>query len=117
VRGTTRTEAGRGAIEEAGIESAIADPDRPGTILDLVGDTALVIWLMGSAKGQGAEAIHGARLESLLAKLVDTPVRGFAYEGTEPGAAIVERAAATWSIPVAIIGGEPRAEEVLALLR
>jgi hypothetical protein len=117
VRGTTRTEAGVEAIDEAGIEAAIADPDRPGTVLDLVVDTALVIWLMGSAKGAGSEAIHGERLESLLAKLVDTPVRGFAYEGTEQGAAIVERAAATWSIPVAIIGGEPRAEEVLALLR
>jgi hypothetical protein len=116
VRGTTRTGAGVAGIEEAGIEAAIADPDRPGTVLDLVGDVALVVWLMGSAKGEGVEAIHGERLESLLAKLVDTPVRGFAYEGTEGGAAIVERAAATWSIPVAIIGGEPGAEEILALL-
>jgi hypothetical protein len=116
VRGTTRTEAGAGAIAVAGIEAAIADPDLPGTILDLVGDVALVIWLMGSAEGEGVEAIHGDRLESLLAKLVDTPVRGFAYEGTEQGAAIVERAAATWSIPVAIAHGELRAEEILALL-
>jgi hypothetical protein len=116
VRGTTRTDAGVRAIDDAGIEPAIADPDQPGTVLDLVGDVALVIWLMGSAEGEGVGAIHGERLESLLAKLVDTPVRGFAYEGTEGGAAIVERAAATWSIPVAIIGGEPRAAEILALL-
>jgi hypothetical protein len=116
VRGTTRNEAGAAAIEKAGIEAAIADPGRPGTVLDLVGDVALVVWLMGSAEGEGVEAIHGERLESLLAKLVDTPVRGFAYEGTAGGAAIVERAAATWSIPVAIIGAELRAEEVLALL-
>jgi hypothetical protein len=72
--------------------------------------------VLGSAEGEGGEAIHGERLESLLAKLVDTPVRGFAYEGNEGGAAIVERAAATWSIPVAIIRGEVRAEEILALL-
>ena len=112
VRGTTRSEAGVEAIETAGIEAAIADPSRPGTIFDLVSDVALVVWLLGPVLGE----VHGERLESLLAKLVDTPVRGFAYEGTDDGAAIVERAAATWSIPVAIIRGEPSADEVLALL-
>ena len=112
VRGTTRTEAGLAAIEEAGIEAAIADPTRPGTVFDLVSDVALVVWLMGPVLGE----VHGERLESLLAKLVDTPVRGFAYEGTAEGAAIVERAAATWSIPVAVMRGEPSADEVLSLL-
>jgi hypothetical protein len=112
VRGTTRSESGLGAIETAGIEAAVADPDRPGTILDLVGDVALVVWLLGPVLGE----VHGERLESLLAKLVDTPVRGFAYEGTGEGAEIVERAAETWRIPVAIIRGEPSAGEILALL-
>jgi len=112
VRGTTRREAGREAIEAAGFEAAIADPDRPGTILDLVGDVALVIWLLGPVLGE----VHGERLESLLARLVDTPVRAFAYEGTGEGAAIVERAGETWRIPVTIIRGEPSAEEILALL-
>ena len=112
VRGTTRSEAGLEAIESAGIEAAVADPDRPGTILDLVGDVALVIWLLGPVLGE----VHGERLESLLSRLVDTPVRGFAYEGTAEGAAIVERAAETWRIPVTIIRGEPSAEEILALL-
>ena len=44
VRGTTRTE-GAAAIEAAGIEPAIADPDRTGTVLD--GDVegvALICW-------------------------------------------------------------------------
>ncbi len=117
VRGTTRTDAGLGRIEAAGIEPALADPGSPGTILEHVGDVALVAWLLGSADGEGEalDAIHGSRLEGLLARLVDTPVRGFAYEAAgaagaerlERGAAIVEAAAGRWSIPVAILGEEP----------
>jgi hypothetical protein len=57
------------------------------------------------------EAIHGPRLERLIAKLVDTPVRGFVYEaagtvGAElihGGRGIVESASETWRIPVAFI--------------
>lgn len=113
VRGTSRTEEGRDAIEAAGIEAAIADPDRPGTVLEQVGDVAVVVWLLGSARGSAdaVAAIHGSRLERLLEKLVDTPVRGFAYEATgsvdpgtlRDGAEALERAAATWRLPVAII--------------
>lgn len=112
VRGTSRTEEGLVAIEEAGIEPARADPERPGTILDLVGDVTVVLWLLGSAKGPGEDlaSIHGPRLEGLLERLVDTPVRGFLYEGAgtvDPkllgeGAEIVKRAGQTWRIPVAV---------------
>ena len=113
VRGTSREESGLDAIEQAGIESAVADPDRPGTILDLVGDVAAVVWLLGTAEAEPEviAAIHGPRLESLMEKLVDTPVRGFLYEAVgsvqsnrlEGGRAIVERAGDTWRIPVAFI--------------
>jgi uncharacterized protein YbjT (DUF2867 family) len=112
VRGTSRGEEGLVAIEEAGIEPARADPERPGTILDLVGDVTVVLWLLGSAKGSSEElaAIHGPRLEGLLERLVDTPVRGFLYEGAgtvdpkllSAGAAIVQRAGDTWRIPVTV---------------
>jgi uncharacterized protein YbjT (DUF2867 family) len=112
VRGTSRNEEGLVAIEEAGIEPARADPERPGTILDLVGDVTVVLWLLGSAKGSGEDlaAIHGPRLEGLLERLVDTPVRGFLYEGAGTveakllgeGAEIVKRAGQTWRIPVAV---------------
>ena len=34
--------------------------------------------------------------------LVETPVRGVLYEGTEPGEQIVRDAARTWRIPVRI---------------
>lgn len=119
VRGTSRTPEGSEAIAAAGLEPALADPDRPGTVLELVGDVTALVWLLGSAQGseQQLEAIHGPRLGSLLEKLVDTPVRGLAYEaaGSVPGATLhggrglVERAAATWRIPVALLE-RPRSE-------
>jgi uncharacterized protein YbjT (DUF2867 family) len=119
VRGTSRDPDALAAIETAGVEPAPADPDRPGTILELCGDVSVVVWLLGSAAGDRdqLDAIHGPRLERLLEKLVDSPVRGFAYEaaGSVPreilggGRQIVESAAETWRIPVAMIEGD-RAE-------
>jgi uncharacterized protein YbjT (DUF2867 family) len=113
VRGTSRREEGLAAIEAAGIEPALADPERPATVLDLVADVAAVYWLLGSAGGESesVEAIHGSRLERLLERLVETPVRRFVYEAfgsVEPavlagGAALVERAAETWRIPVEVL--------------
>jgi uncharacterized protein YbjT (DUF2867 family) len=112
VRGTSRTEEGLVAIEAAGIEPARADPEKPGTILDLVADVTVVLWLLGSARGskEELEAIHGPRLEGLLERLVDTPVRGFVYEGAgtvdakllEHGAEIACNAQETWRIPVSV---------------
>jgi nucleoside-diphosphate-sugar epimerase len=117
VRGTSRGEAGLAEIAAAGIEPANADPERPGTVLELVGDVAVVHWLLGSAQGepQRLEAIHGARLERLLERLVDTPVRGFVYEAAgsappaalETGAAAVARAGETWRIPFSLLESDP----------
>jgi uncharacterized protein YbjT (DUF2867 family) len=112
VRGTTRDAANVAAIEFVGIEPAVADPDRVGSILELIADVTLIYWLLGSARGE-ADAVaplHGARLERLLEEIVDTPVRGFVYEASgsvsvealEGGAAIVRSASARWRIPVAI---------------
>lgn len=116
MRGTSRREQGLAAIEAAGVEPALADPDRVGTLVELVGDVAVVIHLLGSAAGEpeAVAAIHGPRLERLLEKLVDTPVRGVVYEAVgsvEPGllvagAGIVEAASRTWRIPVAVAGAE-----------
>jgi uncharacterized protein YbjT (DUF2867 family) len=115
VRGTSRRPEGAEAIEAAGLEPAIADPDRAGTILELCGDVGVVVWLLGSAGGaaEGVSAIHGPRLESLLEKLVDSPVRGFAYESSGPvdpavlaeGARITERAGERYRIPVTRLAG------------
>jgi uncharacterized protein YbjT (DUF2867 family) len=112
-RGTSRREQGMEAIAAVGIEPALADPDRAGTVLELCGDVAVVVWLLGSASGETAAAINGPRLESLLAKLVDSPVRGFAYEAVgsvgeplEEGARLVERAGERWRIPVTLLTEE-----------
>jgi len=101
VRGTSRREEGLAAIRAAGIEPALADPDRPGTILELVNDVAVLVLLLGNATGSEEEltAIHGPRLERLMEHLVETPVRGVVYEGTEGGAEIVATASRTWRIP------------------
>jgi uncharacterized protein YbjT (DUF2867 family) len=105
VRGTSRREEGLAAIEAAGIESALADPDRPGTILELVGDVAVLVLLLGGATGSEEElaAIHGPRLERLMEHLVETPVRGVVYEGAREGDEVVRAAARTWRIPVRTI--------------
>ncbi len=112
VRGTSRREAGLAAIEAAGIEPALADPDRPATLLELVADVAVVHWLLGSASGEAENlaAIHGSRLERFLEHLVETPVRRFVYEATgsvDPtilagGTEIARAAGERWRIPVAI---------------
>jgi uncharacterized protein YbjT (DUF2867 family) len=112
VRGTSRREKGMAAIEAAGIEPALADPDQPASVLGLVADVTALYWLLGSATGEPekVEAIHGSRLERLLERLVETPVRRFVYEAhgsVDPeilasGTALVERAAQTWQIPVEI---------------
>lgn len=117
VRGTSRREEGLEAIAAAGIEPAAADPDRPGTLLELVGDVAVVVLLLGSAEGpaEAVAAIHGPRLERLLERLVDTPVRGVVYEATGSveegllgrGAEAVRAAAERWRIPVALIDEAP----------
>jgi uncharacterized protein YbjT (DUF2867 family) len=113
VRGTSRRPEGLEAIQAANVEPAAADPDRPGTVLELCGDVAVVVWLLGSATGEPetTSAIHGPLLQSLIEKLVDSPVRGFAYEasGSLPaetlgeGARIVEGAGERWRIPVTLI--------------
>lgn len=117
MRGTSRHPEGLEAIAASGLEPAAADPDRLGTILDHIGDVAVIAWLMGSASGEPdtVAAANGDRLESLMIRLVDTPVRRFVYEGggsapaetLELGRRIVERASATWRIPVVVIESDP----------
>jgi uncharacterized protein YbjT (DUF2867 family) len=108
VRGTSRREEGLEPIAAAGTEPALADPDRPGTILELVDDVAVLVLLLGNATGGEEElvAIHGPRLERLLEHLVETPVRGVVYEGTEAGEEIVRTASRTWRIPVRFAADE-----------
>jgi hypothetical protein len=116
VRGTTRAREHTAEIEAAGAEPVLADPNRLGTVMTQLHGVTLVCWLMGSAEGGTAEALHGPRLRTLLERLVDTPVRGVVYEAAGSvapevlagGAAAIREASARWSIPAEVVEADPR---------
>jgi hypothetical protein len=118
VRGTSRHEDGLAAIGDAGIEPALADPLRPDTVLELIDDVAIVLWLFASARGPQEELslLHGSRLERLMERLIETPVRGFVYEmrGSvnpvllEHGGEVLAAAGDTWRVPISYIYVDPR---------
>jgi nucleoside-diphosphate-sugar epimerase len=110
VRGTTRDSARLHEIEASGAQAVVADPDRLGTIMAQLAGVSLVCWLMGSVDARAAAELHGPRLRTLLERVVDTPVRGFVYEGAgsvaahvlASGAHAVREAAGIWRLPVAV---------------
>jgi hypothetical protein len=116
VRGTTRDPARVPELETAGIEPAVGDPYRLATLMPHVANTSAMVWLMGSATGDDVEALHRTRLQTVLERLVDSPVRGMAYEavGTLPagllreGAAAVRKAGLVWQMPNVIVEHDPR---------
>jgi nucleoside-diphosphate-sugar epimerase len=121
VRGTTRDPGKAAAIQAAGAEPYIGDPDRIGTLMEAIGGVTIVCWLMGTATG-GAEqvaALHDGRLRMLWEKLVDTPVRGVVHEMAGPlppdvlarGRAVAETAHATWRIPLELLDADPADHE------
>jgi hypothetical protein len=117
VRGTTREERGRAAIEASGAEVWIGDPDRIATISYALDGVTILCWLMGSARGTPEQlaALHGSRLKMLLERTIDTTVRGLLYEaaGSVDGALLAQgaetvRAACAYSeIPHALLATEP----------
>ncbi len=119
VRGTTREQAGVAAIEAAGAEAWVGDPDRIATISYALDGVTILCWLMGSASGSDEQlaALHGSRLKMLLERTIDTTVRGLVYEaaGSVDGALLAQgaetvRAACTYSeIPHALLTGDPAA--------
>jgi nucleoside-diphosphate-sugar epimerase len=115
VRGTTRSRERLAEIEATGAEAVLGDPNRLGTLMRELAGVTLVCWLMGSAVGDTAAALHGPRLRTLLERLVDTPVRGVVYEAAGSvapellahGAAAVREASMTWSIPAEVVDADP----------
>jgi uncharacterized protein YbjT (DUF2867 family) len=113
VRGTTRDPARLPGIEAAGAEAVVADPDRLGTLVGHLHGVTILCWLLGDVS---ADQLHGARLRTMLERLVDTPVRGVVYEAAgsaggellTAGAAAVREASATWSIPAEVVEADPR---------
>jgi hypothetical protein len=120
-RVVTRTERGRAAIEAAGGECWIGDPDVIGTLRYGLENVTLVFWLLGTASGPDPErlaALHGSRLRMMLEKTTDTTVRGVVYEAAGPvgpevlasGVAEMEHARRTNEIPFALIDADPRGD-------
>jgi uncharacterized protein YbjT (DUF2867 family) len=82
VRGTTRSAERAAAIEAAGAEPYIGDPDRVGTLFPALAHVGVVCVLLGSATGTPAQlaALHSTRLDMLMEKMLDTTVRAVVYE-------------------------------------
>jgi hypothetical protein len=122
VRVTTRSEAGRAAIEATGAECWIGTPERLGTLRAALESVTIVCWLLGTVAGLEDEvrALNGSRLEFFLGQVIDTTVRGFVYEaaGTVPGEVlaggerIVRKIAERNEIPVAFVTADPGESEL-----
>jgi hypothetical protein len=117
IRGSTRSRERLSELETAGVEGVVADPDRLATLVGALSGVTVVCWLMGRATG--SPEVHGARLQTFIEHLVDTPVRGFVYEAAgsvdaavlERGAQIVRAASQTWRIPSEIVTADPQAHK------
>jgi hypothetical protein len=122
VRITTRSDAGRAAIEAAGAECWIGTPDRLATLRGALDSVTIVCWLLGSAVGDEQElrALHSSRLEFFLTQMIDTTVRGLVYEarGTGPasklpaaGEALTRVLTARNEIPAAFLTADPQDQD------
>jgi len=119
VRAVTRSEERRAAIEAAGCECWIGDPDRIGTLRYALDNVTVLLWVLGTATGPNVADLHGSRLRMMLEKVTDTTVRGVVYEaaGTvdpaalRSGAAELARARAQNEIPGALLEADPGAPE------
>jgi hypothetical protein len=88
VRITTRTESGRATIEATGAECLIGTPDRLASMRGVLDGVTIACWMLGTARGDRAPALHGSRLESFLSEAIDTTMRGFVYEA--PGVTVAQ---------------------------
>jgi putative NADH-flavin reductase len=113
VRGTTRDPGATARIEATGAEAVVADPDRLGTLLPALEEVGVVCWLMAAALG--APQLNAERLQALVEKLVDTPVRAFVYEARgsveadllERGAEVTRAVGERYRMPVAVLEHDP----------
>ncbi|MGB0092743.1 MAG: NAD(P)H-binding protein [Solirubrobacteraceae bacterium] len=82
VRGTSRDPGSAEQIEASGAAAVIGDPDRLATFADALDHVSIACVLLGSATGPREQlaALHGPRLAMLLARMLDTTVRGILYE-------------------------------------
>jgi NAD(P)-dependent dehydrogenase (short-subunit alcohol dehydrogenase family) len=99
VRAVTRSEEHREAIETAGAECWIGDPDVVGTLRYALDNVTLLVHLLGAA---GDEDLHGSRLHMLLERTIDTTIRGMIYEAG-PGLELVQRMTSYNEIPLRVV--------------
>jgi hypothetical protein len=74
------------------------------TVTPALAGVSVLCVLLGGATGpaEKLEALHGPRLEMLLTRIIDAPVRAFIYEG--PAGALVSSFCSRSRIPFAVIG-------------
>jgi hypothetical protein len=117
VRITTRTQAGRGPIEQLGAECWIGTPDRIASLRYALEGVTLACWLLGSACGEPELLVplHDSRLEFFVGQTIDTTVRGLIYEATGSvsaatlahGRAVITEKAAYNEIPLRVLDADP----------
>jgi hypothetical protein len=114
---TTRSEAGRAAIEAVGAECWIGTPDRVASLRYALENVTIACWLLGTATGSAEQlaALHGPRLAFFCSQTIDTTVRGLVYEAGGcvdsrlllAGADLLATKAAFNEIPLRIIDADP----------
>ena len=92
VRGTGRSAPELAAIEAAGAEAVLANPDRLGTLLPHLHGISAICWLAGDSP----------RLEPLVQTLVDTHARGLVCP-PGPGAEAARRVAAARNVGLEVV--------------
>ena len=118
VRIVTRDEGRREAIEAAGGECLVGDPDRIGTLRYALDNVTLLLWLLGTARGDNVADLHGSRWEMMLWRTIDTTVRGVVYEAAgsvapavlDMGVRLSERMSRENEIPLRLLRADPRDE-------
>jgi hypothetical protein len=125
VRITTRGEQRRAAIEAAGAQCWIGDPDVIGSLRYAMDGVTVLCWALGTAAGEpeAVRALHDTRLGMMLSNVIDSTVRGLIYEaaGTVApdvlvaGAERVRVAAEASRIPFSILRADPVEPEAWAL--
>ncbi len=109
VRAVTPDESSRAAVEAAGAECWIGDPDVVGTLRYALENATLLLWLLGDDE---RPELHTDRLSMMLERTIDTTVRGIVYEaGPEAGVATMAKIAGYNEIPYRVVplGGDLRA--------
>lgn len=105
------------AIEAAGIEPHVGDPDRVATLAPALDHVTVACILLGSATGspERLAALHGTRLDMLISRTLDTTVRAIVYEASgtvdhdvlDGGAGRVLAACEGSMIPYALLEADP----------